>query len=95
LVARHERVEHVTPGKPAIAPKLVTWFEDRSDALYLSSITAAEIEAGISKAHRTGPPRRTDELRTWFERMLSFLCRSGAPIRSYRSADCRGIERCG
>jgi hypothetical protein len=43
------------PGKPAIALKLVTWFEDRSDALYLSSITAAEIEAGISKAHRTGP----------------------------------------
>jgi hypothetical protein len=60
------------PGKRAIAPKLVKWFEDRSDALYLSSITAAEIEAGISKAHRTGPPRRADELRAWFERMLSF-----------------------
>lgn len=47
-------------------------FEDRSDALYLSSITAAEIETGISEAHRTGPPRRADELRAWFERMLSF-----------------------
>jgi hypothetical protein len=30
----------LAPGKPAIAPKLVTWFEDRSDALYLSSIIA-------------------------------------------------------
>jgi|HubBroStandDraft_6_1064221.scaffolds.fasta_scaffold81113_2 predicted nucleic acid-binding protein len=60
------------PGRPAIAPKLVTWFEDRSDALYLSSITTAEIEAGISKAHRTGPPRRADEPRAWFERILSF-----------------------
>ena len=60
------------PGKPAIAPKVTSWFEDRTDALYLSSITAAEIEAGISKARRTGSGRRADELRAWFERMLSF-----------------------
>ena len=60
------------PGKPAIAPKVTSWFEDRSDVLYLSSITAAEIEAGISKARRTGSGRRADELRAWFERMLSF-----------------------
>lgn len=60
------------PGKPAVAPKVTSWFEDRTDALYLSSITAAEIEAGISKARRTGSGRRADELRAWFERMLSF-----------------------
>ena len=60
------------PGKPAVAPKVTTWFEERTDALFLSAVTAAEIEAGISKAHRTGSGRRADELRAWFERMLSF-----------------------
>ena len=48
------------------------WFNDRTDELYLSAITAAEIEAGISKLRRTGSARRADELYAWFERMLSF-----------------------
>jgi toxin FitB len=60
------------PGKEAVAPKIVTWFEQRSDELFLSVITAAEIEARISKLHRTGAERRADELCEWFERMLSF-----------------------
>ena len=60
------------PGKRAVVPKVISWFEDRTEELYLSSITAAEIEAGISKARRTGSGRRADELRAWFERMLSF-----------------------
>jgi toxin FitB len=60
------------PGKRAIAPKTVAWFDERTDALFLSAITAAEIESGVSKLHRTGSRRRADELRDWFERMLSF-----------------------
>ena len=43
------------PGKRAVAPKVISWFEDRTEELYLSSITAAEIEVGIFKARRTGP----------------------------------------
>ena len=46
------------PGKRAVAPKVISWFEDCTEELYLSSITAAEIEAGISKARRTGSGRR-------------------------------------
>ena len=42
------------PGKRAVAPKVISWFEDRTEELYLSSITAAEIEVGISKVRRTG-----------------------------------------
>jgi predicted nucleic acid-binding protein len=45
------------PGKRAAAPKVISWCEDRTEELYLSSITAAEIEAGISKARRTAPGR--------------------------------------
>ena len=60
------------PGKRAVAPKVISWFEDRTEELCLSSITAAGIEAGISKVCRTGSGRRADELRAWFEHMLSF-----------------------
>jgi predicted nucleic acid-binding protein len=60
------------PGKPPLAPNLARWFEECTEDLFLSAITAAEIEAGISKLRRTGSARRADELRTWFERMLSF-----------------------
>ena len=60
------------PGKPAIGPAVAEWFNERSDELFLSAITAAEIEAGISKVRRTGSGRKANELRDWFERMLSF-----------------------
>jgi predicted nucleic acid-binding protein len=45
------------PGKPAIAADVITWFGDRNEALYLSSITAGRIEAGICKARSTGSAR--------------------------------------
>ena len=60
------------PGKPAIGPTIAEWFNEHSDELFLSAVTAAEIEAGISKLRRTGSGRRADELRDWFERILSF-----------------------
>jgi predicted nucleic acid-binding protein len=60
------------PGKPPVTPEVGTWFEERTGKLFLSAVTAAEIEAGISKLRRTGSGRRADELRAWFERMLNF-----------------------
>jgi hypothetical protein len=59
------------PGKPALSPKMTTWFNERTEELFLSAITAAEIEAGIAKLHRTGFAQRAGELRDWFELMLS------------------------
>jgi predicted nucleic acid-binding protein len=59
------------PGKPAIGPAVAEWFNERTDELFLSAVTAAEIEAGISKLRRTGSGRRADELHDWFERILS------------------------
>jgi predicted nucleic acid-binding protein len=60
------------PGKRAIAPRTAAWFEERTDDLFLSAITVAEIEAGVAKLRRTGSGWRADQLRDWFERMLSF-----------------------
>lgn len=58
------------PGRPSIPQATASWFDDRTDALYLSAITAAEIEAGIAKLFRTGSVRRGDALRVWFDRIL-------------------------
>ena len=43
------------PGKPAIGPIIAEWFNERSDELFLSAVTAAEIEAGVSKLRRPVP----------------------------------------
>jgi toxin FitB len=60
------------PGKRAVAPETAAGFNERTDVLFLSAITAAEIEAGVSKLRGTGSGRRADELRDCFERMPSF-----------------------
>jgi predicted nucleic acid-binding protein len=59
------------PGRPGIPQGTAAWFDDRTEALYLSAITAAEIEAGIAKLFRTGAMRRADALRVWFDRILA------------------------
>jgi len=60
------------PGKLAVPANVAAWFDEHTDELFFSAITAAEIEAGISQLRRTGSGRRADQLREWFERMLSF-----------------------
>ncbi len=60
------------PGKPTVIPAVAAWFAERTDGLFLSAITAAEVEAGIAKLRRVGSRPRADELRDWFDRMLSF-----------------------
>jgi predicted nucleic acid-binding protein len=58
------------PGKRSVPRKTIDWFRARSEALYLSTISAAKIEAGIAKLRRTGSSRRADSLRLWFDRIL-------------------------
>ena len=59
------------PGRHSIPPDAAAWFDDRTDELYLSAITAAEIEAGIAKLFRTGATRRAEALRMWFDRIVA------------------------
>ena len=58
------------PGKRPISQDAAIWFEDRTEALYLSTLTAAEIEAGIGQLRRMGAARRADNLREWFDGIL-------------------------
>jgi toxin FitB len=59
------------PGKRPIPAHTAAWFRARTEALYLSTISAAEIEGGIAKLRRTGSGRRADNLRQWFDRILT------------------------
>jgi len=52
-------------------PEAADWFDERNAALFLSAITAAEIETGIAKLFRIGSARRGEVLRAWFDRILA------------------------
>jgi len=68
------------PGKPPIPPEIARWFREHSDELYLSTITVAEIEAGIAKLRRTGSASRAGMLNEWFERILTFYADRMLPL---------------
>jgi toxin FitB len=59
------------PGRRTIPPDAAAWFDDRTEALYLSAVTAAEIEVGIAKLYRGGAGPRAGALRLWFDRILA------------------------
>ena len=59
------------PGKRPLPLDTAQWFKDRTDALYFSTITAAEIEAGIARLRRAGSGPRADNLRQWFDRIVN------------------------
>ena len=56
--------------KPTPGSDVTFWLRERADALFLSTITAAEIEAGIAKLRRTGGTRRAEGLRSWLDQIL-------------------------
>lgn len=68
------------PGRRSIPADAGAWFDERTDALYLSAVTAAEIEAGIAKLFRTGATRRADALRAWFDRILAVYAERVLPF---------------
>ena len=51
-------------------PELVAWMDAQSGTLFLSAVTVAEIEDGISKLRRAGATRKGDDLTEWLETVL-------------------------
>jgi toxin FitB len=68
------------PGRHTIPPDAAAWFDDRTEALYLSVITVAEIEAGIAKLFRTGSAPRAEALRVWFDRIAAVYAAQVLPF---------------
>jgi toxin FitB len=63
----------VSVGSPvwqAAPAALVSWMEANSSALYLSSVTIAEIEDGIAKLRREKASRKAQRLSAWLEALL-------------------------
>lgn len=58
------------PGRALHSLALVAWMDVRSDALYLSAVTIAELTEGIAKADREGSTRKAAALREWLETLL-------------------------
>jgi toxin FitB len=66
-----DMVSAFSPGRRNIPRDIAAWFDERVGQIYLSTITATEIETGIARLFRTGAASRGDTLRAWFERVLA------------------------
>src|SRR5262249_56623153 len=51
-------------------PELIRWMDSRSDDLFLSAVSIAEIAAGIAKLKRQGARRKVGDLSAWLETVL-------------------------
>ena len=58
------------PGRRERSAALVEWMDARSDALFLSAITVAEIHHGIARLKRTGAAERAARLADWLDLVL-------------------------
>ena len=68
------------PSKRPLPRETAQWFKARTDALYFSTITAAEVEAGIARLRRAGSGPRADNLRQWFDRLVNVFAERILPF---------------
>jgi toxin FitB len=76
-------VSAFAPGaaaKPPLAPALVAWFKHQEERLFLSAVTALELEAGLIKLGRTAPGARHEQLTSWFAAILTFYAERVLPL---------------
>lgn len=60
----------LAPDRPRLQPAQAAWLEERAGGLFLSTITAMEIETGIAKLRRASATRKLEMLRLWFDEIL-------------------------
>jgi toxin FitB len=61
------------PAKREVAPAaLASWLHAHGDDLFMSSVTIAEIEAGIARALRIGAATKAKRLRRWLSAVEHF-----------------------
>lgn len=53
--------------KQAPSEAVKVWFQEQGDAIYLSTITLAEIEKGLRRLHRRGGLDRAKSLSVWLD----------------------------
>lgn len=61
------------PAKRQVSPEaFATWVRNHGDQLYISTVTIAEIEAGIARADRIGAAAKAERLRRWLAAVEHF-----------------------
>jgi toxin FitB len=68
-------VSALAPGrgeKPDLPPSLLAWLRANEERLFLSAVTALELEAGLIKLGRMEPGTRQEQLARWFAAILTF-----------------------
>ena len=58
------------PGRPERPQAFADWMDARSDVLFLSTVTVAEIHHGIARLERTGAADRAARLDDWLGLVL-------------------------
>ncbi len=58
------------------------WVRDHDDELFLSAITLAEIQAGVSRLERKGAARRAADLSHWLSAILELYQSRTLPLAS-------------
>lgn len=69
------------PAKRRVGPEaFAAWARERSESLYLSTVTIAEIEAGIARAVRIGATTKAERLRRWLAALEHFYAERILPF---------------
>ena len=73
-------ISALAPTKADRPAALVDWLDRRSDDLFVSVVTAAEIRAGIAKAAREGANRKAEALASWWDAVEHLYCDRILPL---------------
>ena len=60
-------ISALAPSKRGREAALIAWLDRASDDLFLSTVTAAEVHAGIAKAEREQAKTKAERLQTWWQ----------------------------
>ena len=66
------------------------WLRERSNRLFLSAVSLAEVRAGVEKARRNGHSRKADQLDRWLGGLAAFYGPRTLPLDT-AIADCSGV----
>lgn len=66
-------ISKFAPERPAPPPALITWMHEQgaADALFLSAMTIAEIQKGISRLQLRGSNEKTARLQQWLHGIIT------------------------
>jgi toxin FitB len=73
---------------PPHVDRFRTWVREHDEALFLSTITLAEIQAGISQLERKGSARRAAALAHWLGAVLDLYDSRTLPFTSSAAVEC-------